>query len=268
MKAIKLKPSKTLLSAAVLSGLAVLIYSFGIEPYWIETTYHTVPARIGRNLKIAHLSDLHTKGVGRIENKVFEILAAEKPDLIVITGDTYDSPETSKKFAEVLSRLKAPLGVYDVKGNWENWTPIKNERETYESAGIRLLVNQTEEAAPGVWVTGFDDPWTGHPHPDARFNAIPRGDYKIALFHSPMGFESLAGSVDLALAGHTHGGQVAFPLIGPLWLPKGCGPYLKGWFEKDGSKMYVSRGVGTSMIPVRLLSRPEVAIITLVPSAH
>lgn len=92
----------------------------------------------------------------------------------------------------------------------------------------------------------------------------------IGLFHSPASFDSVAGSWPLALAGHTHGGQIRLPFVKPLWLPEGSGSYVAGWYEGKGSKLYVSRGVGTAMLPLRFLCRPELALITIsrLPTSH
>jgi predicted MPP superfamily phosphohydrolase len=94
---------------------------------------------------------------------------------------------------------------------------------------------------------------------------VPADVYRIALFHSPVFFEEAAGSCELALSGHTHGGQVRLPPLGPLWLPPMCGRYVEGWYDLNGSRMYVSRGIGTSILPIRFMCRPELAIITLMP---
>jgi hypothetical protein len=90
---------------------------------------------------------------------------------------------------------------------------------------------------------------------------------RLALFHSPDLFDAVAPKVDLALAGHTHGGQVSLPLLGPPWLPPGSGAYVDGWYQRGAARMHVSRGVGTSILPVRFLCRPEVAVVELIPSA-
>jgi uncharacterized protein len=83
--------------------------------------------------------------------------------------------------------------------------------------------------------------------------------------HAPDYFDEIAGRFDLALAGHTHGGQIVLPLLGPLWLPDGGKRYLKGWFTRNGSQLFVSRGIGTSITPARLFARPELAIIQVRP---
>ncbi len=245
-------------------GLVLALDAFWIEPNWIEVTHYQIHAPLGAPLKIAQLSDLHTRGLGRRERRILAILEAEKPDLIVVTGDSVSSWRTSyPKCREVLARLHAPLGVWLVRGNWENWRPVKNERAFYEAAGVRLLVNASQAVQPDVWLVGLDDPWSGTPRPEAALAGVPPGTFTIALFHSPYFFDWMAGRCNLALAGHTHGGQVRLPLVRPLWLPGGCGRFLAGWYVERGSQMYVSRGLGMSVLPMRFLCRPELAIITL-----
>lgn len=254
-------------SKQIFFGIAVLatslgIYAFWIEPYWIEVTHHTISAPLNSPLKIAHLTDIHTSGLGRRERKMLQLIEAERPDLIVITGDLINITADYSGLREVLSRLHAPLGVWIVRGNHENWWPVKNEREFYESAGARFLLNSSAQVREDVWLTGLDDLFAGSPDSKA-FDGVPESAYKIASFHSPAYFDHIAGQCDIALAGHSHGGQVRFPFIRPSWVPPFTGEYIEGWFEKRGTRMYVSRGVGTSIMDVRFLCRPEIAIITI-----
>jgi len=252
-----------LLLVALLGGYAALV-----EPYWLEVTHHTVRAPAGVHLaaplKIAHLSDLHTAGLGRREKRLLAILAAEQPDLIVITGDSLANGGAYKESRALLSKLHAPLGVYAVRGNWENWIPPGNEREHYRLTGVRLLLNEGIAPRPDFWLAGMDDSASGHPDLAAALTGVPANALRIGLFHSPIYFDLAARQLHLALAGHSHGGQVRIPLLPALWLPRGVGPYVDGWFERDGSRMYVSRGVGTSILPLRFACRPEVALITVV----
>jgi uncharacterized protein len=238
-------------------------YSFWIEPYWIEVTHHSIPAQLGTPIKIAHLTDIHTSGIGRRERRMLQLVEAEQPDLIVITGDSINITSDYPGLRDVLTQLHAPLGVWVVRGNHEDWWPVKDEQEFYESAGANLLLNSSREVRAGVWIVGFDDLYGGSPDADRAFAGVPDSVYKIALFHSPTFFEKVAGRCDIALAGHTHGGQVRLPFIGPVWLPPFSGNFVKGWFEQRGTRMYVSRGVGTSIVDVRFLSRPEIAIVTV-----
>jgi uncharacterized protein len=254
----------------ILLGTAVAVDALFIEPQRIEVTHHELPGAVATPLKIAHLSDIHAYGFGRRERRVLEILAEEKPDIILITGDSagrwvgrpngdYASAKT------VYEQLHAPLGVWFVRGNWENAQPVHNERTFYESVGVRLLLNSSGEARPDVWIAGLDDPYTGIAKLDAALAGIPPGIYTILLFHSPGYFSHVAGRVNLCLAGHTHGGQVRLPFTKPFWLPRGAGHFLEGWYEDNGTKMYVSRGIGTSILPIRFFCRPEIDFITVRP---
>lgn len=246
---------------AVAAGIS--IYASAVEPYWFEVTHHTVAVPIDDPIKIAHLTDIHTSGMGSRERKMLAIVQSERPDLVVITGDSINITSDYPGFREVLEQLHAPLGVWVVRGNHEDWWPVTNERQFYESAGAEVLVNSSAEVREGIWLIGFDDLYGGSPRVDESFDGVPASAYKIALFHSPAFLEEVAGRCDLAIAGHSHGGQVKVPLLGPLWTPPFVGEYVEGWFEKRGTRMYVSRGVGTSVIDVRFWCRPEIAFITV-----
>jgi uncharacterized protein len=257
------------LAAIVLLPLAV--YGIVIEPYDIETTHYVVQGSVGAPMKIAQLSDLHTHGIGPRERRIFAILAAEKPDVIVITGDSLAGyGGTYQDCRKVYEQLHAPLGVWFVRGNWENdhfIRPAHHEREFYESAGVHLLLNANAELRPDVWLIGLNDPSSGIVRLDSALAGVPPDAYKIAIFHAPGYFDKIAGKVNLVLAGHTHGGQILIPYVHPFWLPKDSGRFLAGWYEEDGSKMYVSRGIGWSGLPIRFLCRPEVDIVTVQPSS-
>lgn len=239
-----------------------------VEPFRIEVTHYDIPAPISAPLKIAQLSDLHTHGMGRNERHLLQILDAEKPDAIVMTGDCLGNLAGNYEWCKQLyENLHAPLGVWFVHGNWENDRPVHRERVFYRDAGVGLLVNANAELRPDVWLIGLDDPYSGYAKPDIALAGVPKDAYKIAIFHSPAYFRRMAGRVNLCLTGHTHGGQVRIPLVHPFWLPKGAGHYLEGWYEQNGSKMYVNRGMGMSNLQIRFLCRPEVSIFTLTPAA-
>ncbi len=252
-----------ILLGLALFGLVVGVDAFWIEPYRIEVTRHSLNAPLTLPLKIAHLTDLHTSGLGRRERQLLMTLDVERPDIIVITGDTIRAGVAYKQCGEVLKRLHAPLGVWFVRGNWENWRPVPDEQAFYESVGVHFLLNTGQQVREDVWIAGFDDAMSGQPDLSAALARRPAGIFTIALFHSPIYFEEVAGQCDLALAGHTHGGQVRLPFIRPLWLPAGCGRFVEGWYEQAGSRLYVSRGLGTTAVNVRFFCRPELAFITV-----
>lgn len=260
------RPRKGLIAALILCVLLVLsLYAFLWEPYWIEATHHSIEAPVASPIKIAHLTDLHTRGLGRREQLILDLLDKEKPQAIVITGDTLANNGTTEMTKPVLSRLRAPFGVWAVRGNWENWLRDPLQRAFYDSVGVRLLVNKSQQLADKLWLVGLDDLASGSPDPAKALEGVPPQAFTIALIHSPAGFELIAGRVSLVLAGHTHGGQVNLPVLGPLWLPRGVNGYLAGWYEKRGTRMYVSRGIGTSIYDMRFLARPEVAFFEIRP---
>jgi predicted MPP superfamily phosphohydrolase len=261
----KARRSRAALALAVFAACAV--DALWIEPNWIEVTHYAVPAAVSEPLKIAHLSDLHTKGMGFRERRLLELLEREKPDVIVVTGDTISSSGTYERESHLLRNLHAPLGVWLVRGNWENWYALRNEPEFYRANGAQFLLNRSAELKPGVWLVGLNDTAFAQADVEKAFANIPPDAYRIALFHGPAFFSGSAGRYSLGLAGHSHGGQVRLPLLPPLWLPAGVGPYVHGWFAAGGSRMYVSRGIGTTLLPIRFFCRPELPIITLEPLA-
>jgi predicted MPP superfamily phosphohydrolase len=252
--------------ALTLLGALGLGYASLIEPYWIEVTRHGVQLTgLQQELKIAHLTDLHIREWGRREQRLLQLLEEERPDLIVITGDTTSPGVTDAVRLELLSRLRAPLGVFAVRGNWEHWSPMEDEEGLYRKAGIQPLLNTRQKVAESLWLVGLDDALAGAPDPTSAFVDVPPAAPCIALIHSPASFDELAGRCPLVLAGHTHGGQVRLPGLGALWLPPGSGAYEAGWYERQGTKLYVSRGLGNSIMDLRFMCRPELAIITLRP---
>ena len=284
------------LVCVALIACTIAVDAFLIEPDWIEVTHHHVSAPLASPLKIAHLTDIHVRVLGARERRMITLIDQEKPDLIAITGDSISNahafdifeketdlptaqiggsnpyvpvePPFDQRYAgciRVLQQLHAPLGVFFVRGNWEHWRRIRDERKFSEVSGVRFLQNASSQIAPGVWIIGVDDALFGSPDLQAALRDVPATAYKILLFHSPVYFRKAAGQCDLVLAGHTHGGQVYLPFLVRLWLPPGCGEFLAGWYEKQGSQMYVSRGIGMSTVDVRFLCRPELAIITVGP---
>jgi predicted MPP superfamily phosphohydrolase len=244
------------------SGLVVLcaLYAIFVEPLWLEVTHHVRHARVTRPVRIAHVSDLHTGGFGLREKRLLAAIERERPDLILLTGDVVDDG-VLEHARPLLSALHPPLGTFAVEGNWEHWRPISDPAGFYRSVGARFLENQAVKLRDDLFLVGLDDELAGAPDARGALSKVPPDVATIAMCHSPIAYDGLASRVDLALAGHTHAGQVRLPFVGSLWRPPGSGRYDHGWYDK----MYVSRGTGTSIARLRFLCRPELAIIDVVP---
>jgi hypothetical protein len=267
--------------AAILLGpvlLLFLAYIFLLEPNWIDVTRHDVwfkrlPPEFD-GLVVAQLSDLHIASYGFRERRLLTALAKAKPGLIVITGD-FITPGSDRaavlRFLKDLRPLDPPFGVWAVLGNHEHTDlPVlghEEMRQFFNEANIALLVNDAGRIGRGLdtlTLIGVDDPYTGHDRLWEALKGMQRTPFAILLSHSPeIFFKADLARFDLVLAGHTHGGQVRLPWVGPVWLPEGSESYEAGWFAGSSAKMFVSRGIGTSTLPIRFLCRPELPLITL-----
>ena len=229
--------------------------------------------RCAGRIRLALLSDLHLHGLGRREETALKIVEGERPDLIVVTGDFLDSPDgwdLLKKFAQMIAGLGE---VYAVLGNWDHWAEgrggpsAKEIREALEDSGVRVLVNSGMAVRVGdqeLWLAGVDDPHTYRSDVAKSLEGAPEDTSVILLAHSPEVVGEVVDGVDLILCGHTHGGQVRLPIIGPLYVPSRYGKrYVSGLYDLGRFAMYVSRGLGWSFLPFRLNCPPEVTLISL-----
>jgi hypothetical protein len=264
---------------------AILIaYAFLIEPYRIRVTrlqieIPNLPGALN-GFTICHLSDLHTIKYGYIERRLNALLRGLKVDLGVITGDLADGYGKPECVADALRGFTPKLGIYAVSGNgeWGLRIPFAKLRKDLSDSGIVFLCN--EHVSPfgedGILhIIGVDDPFSQRDDPKCALQGVGDQGIRIMLAHSPDIFQHLDDVVDLVLVGHTHGGQIRMPLIGPLWLH--CRYHLgiaNGYQTPEElsrrtgrsiSRMrgYVSRGLGNSGIHARFLCPPEVAILTL-----
>jgi predicted MPP superfamily phosphohydrolase len=256
----------------------LLIYAWIIEPNWIEVTSHeawfkNLPKEFN-GLVVAHLSDLHIRTYGARERRVVARLAESKPGMIVITGDLTlegSDPATIGQFLTALRDLKPAFGIWSVLGNYDHWHPLAPSKDSirqfYNDAGAALLVNEGGRIGRGLdtlSLIGVDDPFSGYANLGASLRGMQRTPFAVLLTHSPEIFmKADLIKFDLVLAGHTHGGQVRLPGLGALWLPAGSEPFESGWFYGQYARMYVTRGIGTSILPIRLFCRPELALIML-----
>jgi predicted MPP superfamily phosphohydrolase len=250
-------------------------YAHCVEPFHPQISRTTLrweklPPELA-GMTFVQLTDIHHSNVvGRAYiRKCVDTVNSLRPDIIFLTGDyVTHSPEYIKPCVEELSRLSAPSGVFAVPGNHDYWTDIDLMSKCLDDAGIHLLVNRSCTAAvrgKELAIVGLDDLWAGMPNIRKAFNDVPAGAKKVLLMHNPDLIEDLSEQrTDIILAGHTHGGQVCLPFLGSLVTPSRFGSkYSKGLITKDGTAMYVNRGVGLVIPAVRFLCPPEIAHFTV-----
>ena len=224
--------------------------------------------------RIVQLSDLHA---GRhITRERLQAIARRasrlKPDLLVVTGDiVHNSPAFARQAAEAIASIPAPYGVYACLGNHDFWAGPDAVEGELERAGVRVLRNRgvlLERSGDGLWLCGVDDPWSGRFDLRAALRGRPQGAATVLLSHQPNTWQRAQDlGVELQLSGHTHGGQVAL-----LWLHRSLSlarlitPFVAGLYRAGRSYLYVNRGAGSVMPMVRLVARPEVTELTLVPA--
>jgi len=248
---------------------AAAIDGFLVTPGRLETTDHALagPAARHTRLRLAQVSDLHLRSIGLVETRLLAALHESRADIIVFTGDMIDRRLDLWRLETFLRECPTGPRRFAIMGNWEHWAgvPLEALVRLYERHGVELLVNRSVELAIAdtrVRITGLDDLRGGHPDVAAALHASSPSPNHLLLAHCPLTRDVLAlpaeHPADLVLAGHTHGGQVA--LLGrPLVLPEGSGRYVAGWYRDAGPPMYVSRGIGTSLLPLRLGAAPELA---------
>lgn len=258
----------TLAAGSVLCfALLFYLYAFFVEPFWIEVTHHSLKTPLKRGVKIMLLSDLHVKHFGRREKFVLRTAEREQPDVIAVTGDYASNPLNTDAIVELLGQLHARLGVFVVPGNWEYWGAGPDlQKRVAALPNLKLLKNSASAISLDAMIIGLDDRLAGRPDPESAFRPIPETAYRVVLFHSPAEFDHISQKFNLALAGHSHGGQMRIPFFPPLWLPEETRPYIAGWYGEPGRQLYVSRGVGNSVLDARFACRPEIAVFTLEPA--
>jgi predicted MPP superfamily phosphohydrolase len=268
----------------VLVIVALFVLSWPVlETFLLETEEVTLlgadlPASAGQ-LRIVYVSDIHQGGLytpQRTTSLVSHINACGA-DLVLLGGDYAQDSNSAVEFFRQLPVIHARYGVYAVLGNHDRTIPEANMttlRAAMQSAGVTLLVNETARVRVGsdaIYIAGIDDADNGRPDLKTVAGQVRAEDYVIFLSHNPniipdalkmRDINGREGWFDLGLFGHTHGGQVAF--LGPLLKDDGVpDEYTQGWFRQNRIDMLVSRGVGTSGLPVRLFCLPQIHLITV-----
>lgn len=230
-------------------------------------------------LRIAQLSDLHyglLTPAHEIQKAVRQANALN-PDLVAITGDLVTAPlgrnvssrdyEQVETCARLLSGLHAPLGRFACLGNHDVSVDPWGVTQILERHGIHVVRNSTatvQRDRDRLWVVGVDDVLYAHADLDHTLARTPRNEFTILLAHEPDFADSAKNyPIDLQLSGHSHGGQIRFPLIGALYYPRLARKYPRGLYRVGDLHLYTNRGIGNIFLPARFLAPPEVTLLTL-----
>jgi predicted MPP superfamily phosphohydrolase len=264
------RPSKAMsigILASTLIGAMALVVALN-ESSSLDITQVKLPGAQIRGVRIAVISDLHLSSLEPLHRTVQTELAGLKPDFLVIAGDAIEDTRALPALSLFLSRLPK-LRTVATLGNWEHWGAVDLAalRATYERHGVELLVNRCIEFDAGgqpIAFLGLDDHTAGAPDLDRATRHCRHHLPTVIVQHSPEYFdqapEKALPKVIVGLAGHTHGGQIK--LFGQvLWTPSGSGRFVEGLYETRLGKLFVTRGVGTSRVPIRLGSRPEIGVV-------
>lgn len=271
---------KAVLATLLGAPLVLVLWAFVLEPSSLVVNRYELLLPLWPEeqdgLLIALLSDLHVgspfNGVEKLEEIVARVNGS-RPDVVLLAGDYVVSGARGRAFvppettASILAKLDAPLGVFAVLGNHDHWYDGPRVRAAFESAGIPVLENEIVPVRGEgfeFWLVGFSDLWEAKPDVERILDRLPEGVPTIAFTHNPDLFPEIPERVALTLAGHTHGGQVDFPLWGTPIVPSRFGArYARGHVVEGGRHLFVTSGLGTSILPVRFRVPPEIALVRI-----
>ena len=268
---------KIILLALLCCLVFLALWAFVIEPSRLVLRETRIilpswPASL-KGLRIAVISDLHAGSPYITLDKIHQIIEmtnAAQPDLILLPGDFVIQGVAGGRFMEpeviasALKGLRARFGIFATLGNHDWWYNGPRVKKALENVGVTVLENDAamiERNGVAIWIAGIGDKWEGNPDIPSALAGVNDSAAVIALTHNPDIFPSIPARVALTIAGHTHGGQVLLPGVGAIAGREF--PVLAGQARQINTTLFVSRGVGTVYIPVRINCPPEVAILTL-----
>jgi hypothetical protein len=273
------KKTRIILWSAAFIPVLIGLWAFEIEPRLLVIREQRIAlAGWPQDVRVAVLSDLHVGSTGvpiaQLRN-IVERTNSEHPDLIVLLGDyviggprgnerslrNFVPPEAT---ATELQHLHAPLGVFAVLGNHDWWFDGERTRRALEEgAKIPVLENQAVHIDRAhFWLGGIADLWTRNPDIAGTLKQVNDSEPVVLITHNPDIFPDVPNRVSLTLAGHTHGGQVRLPFYGRPIRTSEFG-YDAGLFVRQGHDLFVTTGIGTSIMDVRFGVPPEIVILTL-----
>lgn len=259
-----------------MGGIAVAVWARFYHPFRVHLKHVIMPlprrhAHLN-GVTIAFVSDFHIGPHFRTDDlkPTIDALRKAEPDILVLGGDyVSESPRfidpTIRALEDMVSTSR--LGTWAILGNHDVANTPERVTEALSTAGINVLVNESAEIITDngpLWLVGIDDAILGRPDLPGSFRGVPADGAAIALWHEPDRAEHVVDYDPIfLLSGHTHGGQVRLPIVGPIAAPKLGERFVWGRFDIDGMPLYVTSGIGMYRPPVRLNCPPEAVVITL-----
>lgn len=248
-----------------------LLDLFWFEKYFIQWNRFDISNNPSERIKIIQLTDLHLDEIKYFHKSIAKRINKENPDFLVITGDSINNTNKLRVLDSFLGLIDLHIKMVAIMGNREYRGKIKIDdlQQVYEKHNGKLLINSSSffnVKNRALNIIGIDDLIGGNPNFQKSSKNIDVDIDSIVLNHCPEYSnniselnEKLNLKIKMILSGHTHGGQITF-LGKEFFKPKGSGNYLRGWYSINNLRMYVSKGIGTSVIPFRLGSRAEATI--------
>lgn len=237
------------------------IWSFFIEPSLLIVKQYKI--KEFKDIKIVFASDFHiAKNEKNRLQKIVNMINEQEADLVILGGDFikgHNGKNTMPIEEQVIEYKKINAPVVSVLGNHDGWYDKEKVKKTLESVGIQVLENSNVKIGE-VYVAGVEDMQTGFP--DVPLALTGTEHPRILVSHTPDIYYDVIENVDLILAGHVHGGQVYIPFLGAPVVPSKYGSKLaRGLISETKNKMIISKGLGTSILPIRFCSVPEIVVI-------
>jgi predicted MPP superfamily phosphohydrolase len=264
------------------AGYGGYFYAHEIEPRLLKINKHVIShvdiPKSFDGFKIVQFSDTHLGFHYDLKQfkKMLSKISSLNPDIIFFTGDLMDAPNEypfSEDIVPLLKNLKAPFGKYSIYGNHDHGGYGSDiYKKIMDLADFKLLLNDSDQIqlldGSSIYVMGIDDAMLGKPNFEAAIENVPVGKYKILLSHAPdLADSAVDFGIQLQLSGHSHGGQIQIPFVGALITPPFAKKYREGFYElktETPLTLYVNRGIGTTRLPFRFLSKPELSLFTLI----
>jgi predicted MPP superfamily phosphohydrolase len=278
------KLKRKLIIASVTGGVIGLLYALFFEKYFFEINIFEIGKKgSDRKIKLLFLTDLHFKKfLDPSYKKLARKINSIRPDVILISGDVIDEDGIYDPAREFFSLVDQSIPKVGIMGNHDhkNRVKMKTYRKLYEQNNGRLLLNESISfnfRGERLMVTGIDDFIEGHPSFINAVKNVGREENHLLLIHSPLQQETLLKelqevnrgraeearlNIQYIFAGHNHGGQVCIFGFAPI-LPKQAGNYFKGWYNQHPPYLYLSKGFGTSTLPLRFGARSEITVFDL-----